>query len=138
MTCVKYYSWLSWVYYTSRSVLSPTLYIFIAMRILLFTVLNLVVYCFKFYETHEGLMKKKTSLKLWINPWILDNCRVLPKTLRTIPSNMDAACCTLRCIYFSGAAPAVIKQIATGQTTVNKKAPIHYIISINDMVYRPL
>ena len=26
----------------------------------------------------------------------------------------------------------------TGQTTVNKKAPIHYIISINDMVYRPL
>ena len=26
----------------------------------------------------------------------------------------------------------------TGQTTVNKKAPIHYIISIDDMVYRPL
>ncbi len=26
----------------------------------------------------------------------------------------------------------------TGQTTVNKKAPIHYIISINDKVYRPL
>ncbi|WP_419652099.1 hypothetical protein, partial [Thiolapillus sp.] len=25
-----------------------------------------------------------------------------------------------------------------GQTTVNKKAPIHYIISINDKVYRPL
>ena len=25
-----------------------------------------------------------------------------------------------------------------GQTTVNKKAPIHYIISINDMVYGPL
>ena len=27
---------------------------------------------------------------------------------------------------------------ATDQTTVNKKAPIHYIISINDMVYRSL
>ena len=27
---------------------------------------------------------------------------------------------------------------ATGQTTVNKKAQMHYIISINDMVYRPL
>ena len=26
----------------------------------------------------------------------------------------------------------------TGQTTVNKKAPIHYIISINDKFYRPL
>ena len=26
----------------------------------------------------------------------------------------------------------------TGQTTVKKKAPIHYIISINDKVYRPL
>ena len=25
----------------------------------------------------------------------------------------------------------------TGQTTVNKKAPIQYIISINDKVYRP-
>ena len=25
-----------------------------------------------------------------------------------------------------------------GQTTVNKKAPIHYVISINDKVYRPL
>ena len=25
-----------------------------------------------------------------------------------------------------------------GQTTVNKKAPIHYIISVNDKVYRPL
>ena len=24
------------------------------------------------------------------------------------------------------------------QTTVNKKAPIHYVISINDKVYRPL
>ena len=29
-------------------------------------------------------------------------------------------------------------QTETGQTTVNKKAPIHYIISINDKVYRPL
>ena len=28
--------------------------------------------------------------------------------------------------------------VRTGQTTVNKKAPIHYIISINDKVYRPL
>ena len=27
---------------------------------------------------------------------------------------------------------------STGQTTVNKKALIHYIISINDMVHRPL
>ena len=26
----------------------------------------------------------------------------------------------------------------TGQTTVNKKALIHYIISLNDMVHRPL
>ena len=26
----------------------------------------------------------------------------------------------------------------TGQTTVNKKAPIHYVIPINDMVHRPL
>ena len=25
-----------------------------------------------------------------------------------------------------------------GQIAVNKKAPIHYTISINDMVYRPL
>ena len=29
------------------------------------------------------------------------------------------------------------KSEATGQTTVNKKAPIHYIIPINDMVHRP-
>ena len=28
--------------------------------------------------------------------------------------------------------------VDTGQTTVNKKAPIHYIISINDKFYRPL
>ena len=26
----------------------------------------------------------------------------------------------------------------TGQTTVNKKVPSHYITSINDKVYRPL
>ena len=30
------------------------------------------------------------------------------------------------------------KYIPSGQTTVNKKAPIHYIISINDKVYRAL
>ena len=28
--------------------------------------------------------------------------------------------------------------LSRGQTTVNKKAPIHYIISIKDKVYRPL
>ena len=27
---------------------------------------------------------------------------------------------------------------ATGQTTVNKKAPIHYILPMNDKVHRPL
>ena len=26
----------------------------------------------------------------------------------------------------------------TGQTTVNQEAPIHFVIPINDMVYRPL
>ena len=36
-------------------------------------------------------------------------------------------------MQFPAMAPTV-----TGQTTVNKKAPIHDIISINDKVYRPL
>ena len=31
-----------------------------------------------------------------------------------------------------------VKSERTGQTTVNKKTPIHYKISTNDMVYRPL
>ena len=32
----------------------------------------------------------------------------------------------------------VTREVPTGQTTVNKKAPIHYIIPINDTVHRPL
>ena len=31
-----------------------------------------------------------------------------------------------------------MRHFRTGQTTVNKKAPIHYIIPINDTVHRPL
>ena len=32
----------------------------------------------------------------------------------------------------------LVGRSSTGQTAVNKKAPIHYIISINNKVYRPL
>ena len=35
-------------------------------------------------------------------------------------------------------APELPNSMPSGQTTENKKAPIHYIISINDLVYRPL
>ena len=31
-----------------------------------------------------------------------------------------------------------VRKLTTGQTTVNKKAPIHFIIPINDTVHRPL
>ena len=55
-------------------------------------------------------------------------------------SNQDGA--SLYSLVTSASTPLAlltqVRRLHGGQTTVNKKMPIHYIIPINDTIYRPL
>ena len=50
----------------------------------------------------------------------------------------NARAVTRAMITFASRSDRVVPVLANGQTTVNKRAPMHYIIPVNNMVHRPL